>query len=687
MLCISSYLVVGTPLAIHRFDENSYTQYHLLTQQNIIYVDDDNTHGPWDGTFQHPYQTINQALPFAQSNDIIYIFNGSYHETIIIEKPLHLIGQQRNTTILDGDYAPIIITITSPQVTIENITLRNSGGYRNNTGITLLASNTSIINCTIYRTKTGILLYNSSRAFIQDCTFYSNGEGIYSLNSQHLTIDTCILYHNAIGINLEKSTESSIRNTSGYINGIACFIIDSSIIEITDCAFFNNNDNQGGIFLQDSHNIYIHNCNIYHNGAGIRIANATRIWITSCSLTANTHFAVHVDENSQDIIILDCVIFENLRYAVYIKDQSTVTIHNTNLYDNTLYGFYIEDGHVDAQNNWWGGFRGPTMFEHGKTDRITMKPTYTRFIPWTKIAIHDVGATWNLTPSTYPIALPPVSTDSLILPGEDSDNDLVPNWWEIKWNYDPYIWDNHTVLDPDKDGLTNLQECYMDQYGSNPYHKDVFVEFDWMTPVHPTAPSNKPSETLLHKVQVIFDEQDITLHVDLGDLGGGEEIPNTANFTYADLRDLYWDYFLHNNLNNPRKGIFHYCLVCDYGPGPGFAFIGWDHLDSFDISAQMLQNNQPSFDRATLIVGGAIHELGHTLGLTVDDYGGNDNMGVTKLFSRQWFKYHNYKSCMNYYWTYTVLFFSDGSHGRGDFNDWIAFDYTFFKNTHFTLPI
>jgi len=184
----------------------------------------------------------------------------------------------------------------------------------------------------------------------------------------------------------------------------------------------------------------------------------------------------------------------------------------------------------------------------------------------------------------------------------------------------------------------------------------------------------------------IFKDKNINLHVDHGDVGGGEEVKYQSNFSYADLRDIYWNYFLHGDLNNPRKGVFHYCIINDWGPGPGFAFIGWDGLDSFDISAQELTQNQPSKERNILIVGGSIHELGHTLGLTVDDHQGNDNQIATWIFSKQWWKYRQYKSCMNYWYTYRILGFSDGSHGPYDFDDWSHMDLSFFKKTHFDLP-
>ena len=33
-----------------------------VSYENIIYVDDNNIYGPWDGTNKHPYKTINDGI-------------------------------------------------------------------------------------------------------------------------------------------------------------------------------------------------------------------------------------------------------------------------------------------------------------------------------------------------------------------------------------------------------------------------------------------------------------------------------------------------------------------------------------------------------------------------------------------------------------------------------------------------
>ncbi len=46
--------------------------------------------------------------------------------------------------------------------------------------------------------------------------------------------------------------------------------------------------------------------------------------------------------------------------------------------------------------------------------------------------------------------------------------------------YDPFVWEDHSHLDPDNDGLNNVEEYMTSQWGSDPFRKDIFVELDQM---------------------------------------------------------------------------------------------------------------------------------------------------------------------------------------------------------------
>jgi len=64
---------------------------------------------------------------------------------------------------------------------------------------------------------------------------------------------------------------------------------------------------------------------------------------------------------------------------------------------------------------------------------------------------HDGISYWN---EVNILGTDPMVDDSVL----DPDNDGIPTSWEFKWGYDPFVWDDHNNLDPDIDGIENIEE-------------------------------------------------------------------------------------------------------------------------------------------------------------------------------------------------------------------------------------
>lgn len=188
--------------------QSEKTDNNILINTEIINIDDNNTEGPWDGTIEHPYQHINDGVFNSKEGDTIYVFSGIYYENIVVDKTIKLIGENKNNTIIDGMYGESIIKIISDNVNIKNFTIRNSGGYKENSAIKIDSENNTIILCDIYRTKTGIHLNNTKYNKIINCFFNTNGEGIFLTNSSENIIQYCQFCHNSIGINIQSSEKT-----------------------------------------------------------------------------------------------------------------------------------------------------------------------------------------------------------------------------------------------------------------------------------------------------------------------------------------------------------------------------------------------------------------------------------------------------------------------------------------------
>ena len=187
---------------------NPYQQ----TFATILYVDDDNTNGPWDGSLNHPYQYIQDAIKHAQPYDHIYVFNGTYYEHLHIYKPLTIEGESNQHTIIDGGYISNIITITSQNTTLARFTIQNSGITTSDTAILIDNQHTIILENNIQHNQHGIKLNTPNNAII-----YNNFKN--NKNHAYTQYNNTITYNHWDNIHLNDINEDGIGDNPYPIPG------------------------------------------------------------------------------------------------------------------------------------------------------------------------------------------------------------------------------------------------------------------------------------------------------------------------------------------------------------------------------------------------------------------------------------------------------------------------------------
>jgi len=166
--------------------------YHMLVFENYlpyIHVDGNNTVGPWNGTEEYPLQFISDALAVLAENGTIFLHAGVYQNTSIsLEKNMVLLGENQQTTILDGAGLTAIEINGNYLVTISQLTIQNAG-----IGISLFnGTNTTISSCIFTNNLiSGIDLYEYHNLLVTDCVFLDNAKAIQLTNATDNQI-----YHN-----------------------------------------------------------------------------------------------------------------------------------------------------------------------------------------------------------------------------------------------------------------------------------------------------------------------------------------------------------------------------------------------------------------------------------------------------------------------------------------------------------
>jgi len=156
------------------------------------------------------YATIQEAIDAAVSGETIVVASGVYHEHIGVDKPLALVGEDCDTTIIDGGgETRVIVVIKASQVRLSGFTIRNGAG-----GVLLDYSNNSVISGNaIVNTMDGLSLLFSHNNTITSNTIKDNETGLFIGYSDNNTV-----YYNNFINNTEQASTMDSQNV--WDNGV-----------------------------------------------------------------------------------------------------------------------------------------------------------------------------------------------------------------------------------------------------------------------------------------------------------------------------------------------------------------------------------------------------------------------------------------------------------------------------------
>jgi len=209
------------------------------------------------------YSTIQAAVDAASIGDVIFVAEGIYPEYVVVDRSVALVGQNKTTTIIDGN-----ITIFESSVSIMGFTIRN--GYPN--GITVWDSTNIVISGNIIlKHSVGILLSGVNSSIVGANTIASNSlTGVAAGDSYNNTV-----FGNLISGNKDQNI-GLVWSSNNTVIGNR---VNSSVNSIILTGNSTNNVLIGNTVSNSSRGIYLDsfmaiNNKFYHNSF---ISNANQV--------------------------------------------------------------------------------------------------------------------------------------------------------------------------------------------------------------------------------------------------------------------------------------------------------------------------------------------------------------------------------------------------------------------------
>ncbi len=238
-------LFVGTCLISVTAEENE-RQTFPSSKSGWLYV---GGNGPGN------YTRIQNAIDTASDGDTVFVYAGMYHENITVYHAITVIGENRDTTIIDGDETNNVVTIVGNGIVFSGFTVQNST-LAEGAGIQVDAYGGSVEISEVHVTdnSVGIFLGSGTGIQLHDSIIDNNTEtGVYVHCSQSDIQDNFIMDNGYFGIMLlgEKINDTHITNNliGNHRQGIwVSDMFDTSRIQITDNIIMNSS--QYGITME-----------------------------------------------------------------------------------------------------------------------------------------------------------------------------------------------------------------------------------------------------------------------------------------------------------------------------------------------------------------------------------------------------------------------------------------------------
>jgi len=279
----------------------------VRTEPKTWIVDDD---GPAD------FHTIQEAINAANPRDTIFVRSGIYYENVIVNKTVSLIGENKGTTIIDGNETGTVVYISADNVTVSGFTIQRCG---------------IIWNGFVFP-EYGVRLRGHNCNVTDNIIANNDGTGIFVERSNDNVICENIIINN-------------IGDIGDYRWGGPAYGID---LDGDNCIVSNNfiANNSGGIFLLGDNNLIDENVIINNTheptglppydppfrelAFGINVAGARNSIINS-NVVNDNYFGIFLDLDVGNVLrnnSMNCNCF-NFGIYQYMNFQQEIDTSNT----------------------------------------------------------------------------------------------------------------------------------------------------------------------------------------------------------------------------------------------------------------------------------------------------------------------------------------------------------------------
>ena len=307
------------------------------------------------------FLTIQAAINGVNSGDSILVRSGTYHENVIANKTVALVGENRGNTIIDGGGAGYVVGIRGVNnVSLSNFTIQNgqTGVYAGDWGMGIGSSRGNIMQNTIKNNSENGVFVNQDSYYVYDNDIENNGIGLsiyaqgavnaiirdndienssrynLAINStvyDQLDMDTTNLVDTKPVYYWIRHLGGTVPSNAGQVTLVNCSdvvvqgltltknLVNIEFIESVNCTLQNSNSSSAdvGVLLVDSTLCKLDNNTLTDCRINLQAVGSTNNSMTGNYLLANGFCAVDFDSSANNSFYHNSVNNVGANYTVY----------------------------------------------------------------------------------------------------------------------------------------------------------------------------------------------------------------------------------------------------------------------------------------------------------------------------------------------------------------------------------